>query len=138
MMGSCLASSLNRSGSNAQRPRSHTFGSNDAHHVSALDEDQRRLALALATKTLEPDPPQPVYEARPLAMFQREKWIWQIQVHREGRWKVACQMTSPFNKEAGMLRAEVVRILAACDVPKENINQLKNSKWLLCLDLGAD
>ena len=110
----------------------------DRFHVSGLDEDQRRLALALATRALEPHLPEPVYEARAKAMFEREKWIWQIQVHKEGRWKVACQITGVFSKENSMLRAEVVRIMAACDMPKENINQLKNSAWLLCLHLGAE
>ena len=106
--------------------------------MSGLDEDQRRLALALAARALEPHLPEPVYEARALAKLEREKWIWQIQVHKEGRWKVACQITGVFSKENSMLRAEVVRIMAACDMPKENINQLKNSPWLLCLHLGAE
>ena len=112
----------------------------DPHHVPGLDESQRRLALALAARALEPHAPVPEQEARALAMLQRERWIWQIQARPspEGRWKVYCQMTSAFNKEAGSLRAEVVRILASCSVPKVNINKMKNSQWLLCLDLSAD
>jgi len=104
----------------------------DENRIPGLNEDQRRLALSLAMRALEPDPPQPVWQARAHCMFQREKWIWQIQVCREGRFRVACQVTGKHeSKEASMLRAEVMRIVVACDMPKENLNQIKNIPWLL-------
>ena len=71
-----------------------------------------------------------MHEARATCSFQRERWIWQIHLNTGGRFRVFCQTSNTTSKEAGMLRAEVVRMLAACDMPKQNINLVKKLPWL--------
>ena len=77
----------------------------DPLRIPGLDEDQQRLALELATRALEPDPPQPVWQARAKCSFQRKKWIWQICVRKSGHERVVCQIVNNTNKDAGRLRA---------------------------------
>ena len=104
----------------------------DENRIPGLNGEQRRLAVWLAMRALEPGPPQPVWQARAVCSHQRDKWIYQIKVCREGRSHIACQVTGNHKTQEGAaLRAEVLRIAAACDMPKENLNAIENLPWLL-------